>query len=100
MEFENIYNRIWVSDFEVFAHDWLLVCKNYVTKEDIKIIDQKSEKENNKTKISLSIPSIKDKTTPDTISAQYYLKVYNYSNKDIFVNGTISLVDKLEPYKI
>ena len=74
--------------------------KNYVTKEDIKIIDQKSEKENNKTKLSLSIPSIKDKTTPDTISAQYYLKVYNYSNKDIFVNGTISLVDKLEPYKI
>ena len=74
--------------------------KNYVTKEDIKIIEQKSEKENNKTKISLSIPSIKDKTTPDTISAQYYLKVYNYSNKDIFVNGTISLVDKLEPYKI
>lgn len=34
MEFENIYNRIWVSDFEVFAHDWLLVCKNYVTKEE------------------------------------------------------------------
>jgi len=34
MEFEDIYNRIWVSDFEVFAHDWLLVCKNYVTKEE------------------------------------------------------------------
>lgn len=34
MKFEDVFERIWVSDFEVFAHDWLLVCKNYVTKEE------------------------------------------------------------------
>ena len=28
------------------------------------------------------------------------IKFINYSNKGIFVNGTISLVDNLEPYKI
>ena len=34
MNFEDVFNRVWVADFEVFAHDWLLVCKNYDTKEE------------------------------------------------------------------
>jgi hypothetical protein len=74
--------------------------KNYKTNGDIKITEQKTDKQNNKTKLSISIPPIIDNSTSETISAQYYLKIYNYSNKNMVINGTISLVDNLEPYKI
>ena len=38
--------------------------------------------------------------TLSTISADYYLKIYNYSEKDLIINNTISIIDNLEPYKI
>ena len=74
--------------------------KNYIIKRDINVTEKDTDKVNNKTKISLSIPSLRDNSTSEIISAQYYLKVYNYSNNSILINNTISLVDNLEPYKV
>ena len=72
--------------------------KNYIIDGDIKIIQQ--NKNNNNRNISLSIPMILDNETLSTISADYYLKIYNYSEKDLIINNTISIIDNLEPYKI
>ena len=33
MEFDMLLDRLWMSDFEVFAHDVLMVVVNYRTKE-------------------------------------------------------------------
>ena len=74
--------------------------KNYKTKGNINLVKKETDKVNNKTNITLSIPAIKDNSTSEIISAQYYLKVYNYSSKNILINNTISLVDNLEPYKV
>ena len=65
---------------------------------DIKII--KETKDNNIRNISLSIPIIKDNETSKIISAEYYLKIYQFSDKDLFINNTISIIDNLDPYKI
>lgn len=35
MDFDTLLDRLWFADFEVFAHDWLLVCINYRTGEEI-----------------------------------------------------------------
>jgi hypothetical protein len=74
--------------------------KNYKTKGNINLVKKETDKVNNKTNITLSIPAIKDNSTSEIISAQYYLKVYNYTSKNILINNTISLVDNLEPYKV
>ena len=74
--------------------------KNYKTKGNINLVKKETDRVNNKTNITLSIPAIKDNSTSEIISAQYYLKVYNYSSKNILINNTISLVDNLEPYKV
>ncbi len=35
MEFDDLLDRLWIYDFEVFAHDWLLVAVNYRTDEEV-----------------------------------------------------------------
>ena len=35
MEFDELLDRLWGYDFEVTSHDWLLVLKNYRTRERI-----------------------------------------------------------------
>ena len=72
--------------------------KKYIKNGDIKII--KETKDNNIRNISLSIPIIKDNETSKVISAEYYLKIYKFSDKDLFINNTISIIDNLDPYKI
>lgn len=72
--------------------------KNYVTDGDIKLNEQK--KENNMRNITLSIPTLKDNATSEIIMAEYYLKIYKYSENDLLINNTISIVDNLDPYQI
>ena len=35
MNFDDLLNRFWGYDFEVTAYDWLLVLKNYRTRERV-----------------------------------------------------------------
>ena len=74
------------------------IFKNYITDDEIKIIQQK--KEDKIRSISLNIPILKDNETETKISAEYYLKIYKFSEKDLFINNTISIIDNLDPYKI
>ena len=72
--------------------------KNYITDGEIKLIEQK--KENNMRNITLSIPTLKDNSTSEIIMVEYYLKIYKYSENDLLINNTISIVDNLDPYQI
>ena len=71
---------------------------NYIINDNIKIIETK--KENNMRKISLSIPPLKNNETSEIISADYFLKIFKYSENDLSIKNTISIIDNLEPYQI
>ena len=72
--------------------------KNYLIEDEIKIKEEK--KGDDTIDISLSIPTIKDNQTLNVILADYYIKIYKYSENDLLINKTISIIDNLEPYKI
>ena len=59
----------------------------------------KVDKKDKIKKIELIIPSIQDSDTFEFISANYYLKIYKHSKNDLLINNTISVVDRIEPYK-
>ena len=71
---------------------------NYIKNDSVKIIETK--KENNMKKVSLAIPPLKNNATSEIISAEYYLKIYKYSENDLSIKNTISIIDNLEPYQI
>ena len=71
--------------------------KNYKLNGTVELVVKK--KDNNKY-LDISIPRIQDSNTLEFISANYYLKVYKYNEKDIIINNTISILDGIEPYKI
>ena len=49
---------------------------------------------------TVTIPSIQDNDTLEFISsAIYYLKIYKFSENDLLINNTISIVDGIKPYK-
>ena len=72
--------------------------KNYLIEDEIKIKEEK--KGDDTIDISLSIPTIKDNQTLNVILADYYIKIYKYSENDLLINKTISIIDNLDPYKI
>ena len=72
--------------------------KNYLIEDKIKI--QEKKQINNTIDISLTIPAVKDSLTSKVISADYYLKIYKHSEKDLLINNTISIIDNLDPYQI
>ena len=49
---------------------------------------------------TVTIPSIQDNDTLEFISSTiYYLKIYKFSENDLLINNTISIVDGIKPYK-
>ena len=49
---------------------------------------------------TVTIPSIQDNDTLEFISSTiYYLKIYKFSENDLLINNTISIVDGIETYK-
>ena len=44
MKFEDILKKVWFFDFEVYAHDWLLVAESYDTGEEVVFHNSESYK--------------------------------------------------------
>jgi hypothetical protein len=75
--------------------------KNYIQNENVEIKEIKEE--SNITldyrKIEIMIPSIKDSENNESISANYYMKIYERQDENEYIGGTISINENINPYK-
>ena len=75
--------------------------KNYIQNKNVEIKEIKEE--SNITldhrKIEIMIPSIKDSENNESISANYYMKIYERQDENEYIGGTISINENINPYK-
>ena len=66
---------------------------------EIKEIKEESNITLDSRKIEIMIPSIKDSENNESISANYYMKIYERQDENEYIGGTISINENINPYK-